>query len=149
MLPLDSKQAIESAFQRADVQFSTSVPKDGVGLFLAFYYDVRAFGCDLAADGDMLLYQWGTHDWGQGPQFELDITRQFIVANGEDAEMSQLSLTYRYKPTAGRNALGEGNRWCPSPAECDDFRTFIESTAAFAMHKGAHANLVKLDLGAV
>jgi hypothetical protein len=28
-------------------------------------------------DGDLLLAQFGTYDWGSGEYFELDLTRQF------------------------------------------------------------------------
>jgi hypothetical protein len=42
-------------------------------------------------DGDMLLFQYGTYDWGNGKFFEFNITRQFIKVN-ED-EPYQLSMT--------------------------------------------------------
>ena len=31
----------------------------------------------------MLLYQWGTYDWGEGKYFQIDITRQFILGEGK------------------------------------------------------------------
>ena len=37
---------------------------EALELMAAFYRDVRAEDCDLDADGDMLLFQWGVYDWG-------------------------------------------------------------------------------------
>lgn len=47
-------------------------------------------------DGDMLLFQYGTYDWGNGKYFEFDITRQFIKSN-ED-EPYQLSMKLFFEP---------------------------------------------------
>lgn len=47
-------------------------------------------------DGDMLLFQYGTYDWGNGKFFEFNITRQFIKVN-ED-EPYQLSMTLFFEP---------------------------------------------------
>ena len=63
-------------------------------MMLAFYGSVRFDDVDLAADGDMLLYQWGAYDWGEGESFEFDITRQLILGTGEDEDIFQLSLTF-------------------------------------------------------
>jgi hypothetical protein len=47
-------------------------------------------------DNDMLLFQYGTYDWGKGKDFEFDITRQFI--RDEEDEPYQLSLTLFFDP---------------------------------------------------
>ncbi len=86
-------------------------------MMFAFYQSVKPVGCD-GPDGDMLLFQWGTYDWGAGRHFELNITRQFIEEDleGDDA-ISQLSLTFRFDPTDQLEELGAGNRWCDGPSE--------------------------------
>ena len=66
---------------------------EAVQLMLDFYREVRADDCDLDAGGDMLLFQWGTYDWGSGEAFEYDITRQLIREPYYD-EILQLSLTF-------------------------------------------------------
>ena len=48
-----------------------------IDAMLAFYAEVRMEGCDMAHDGDMLLYQWGTYDWGRGRHFELEAIAPF------------------------------------------------------------------------
>ena len=45
----------------------------------------------------MLLHQWGTYDWGEGPSFQFDITRQLISVAGADDDMWQLSVTLHFR----------------------------------------------------
>lgn len=80
----------------------------------------------------MLLFEWGTYDWGEGESFELSLSRQFIEldADGEDA-ISQLRLVFKYRPTPGLAALGEGNRWCDSHSQLQDFRQHLRGSAAY------------------
>ena len=97
-----------------------------------FYKDVRADDVDLESDGDMLLFQWGTYDWGSGPMFEVDVTRQLIRGTGEDDDIWQLHLTYRFAPSEALRAIGKGDRWCPRPGEIVLFREFIVAHPAIA-----------------
>jgi hypothetical protein len=98
----------------------------------SFYRDVRADGCRLESDGDMLLFQWGTYDWGKGEQFELDITRQLIPGPGEDEDIWQLHLTFRFASEEILRAQGAGDRWCHSPAELEGFAALVRATPAYA-----------------
>jgi hypothetical protein len=118
---------------------------EGVNAMLEFYREVRARGCDIAQDGDMLLFQWGTYDWGDGEHFEFDITRQFIEEPGADEDIWQLSLTFRFAPEESLRALGSGNRWCHSPQELEPFVTFIRSTAAYTLVVEKRLVSVSLD----
>ncbi len=96
---------------------------------LEYYQAERADGCE-AEHHDMLLYQWGTYDWGQGKHFELDVTRQVIFGeDAEDEDIWQLPVTFRFAPTAEFNDLGSGNRWCESQRDIPIFREFINSSA--------------------
>lgn len=106
-------------------------PASGFKLMFAFYETRRAKGCDMAHGGDMLLFQWGTYDWGKGKRFELDVTRQLIVGDGEDDEIFQLSLTYLFKPTAKLIAIKSGNRWCRNLSELAEFKKYVVASAAF------------------
>ncbi len=97
----------------------------------SFYESVKPDGCN-DDEGDMLLFQWGTYDWGSGKYFELNITRQFVESAMQyDAAISQLSLTFKYAPTDELESVGSGNRWCSELAGLDDFRAFIFSSASF------------------
>lgn len=120
-------------------------PADGVDTMLEFYRDVRADDCDLASDGDMMLFQWGTYDWGQGEHFSFDITRQLISGPGEDEDIWQLSLTFVFMPDTTLRALGSGNRWCESPQQLEEFGAFVRATEVYAAVVGREAAKVVLD----
>lgn len=75
MKPADVKTELEQRIS----SLSDLTPADGFRLMLDGYRDIRVEGCDLEADGDMLLFQWGTYDFGTGETFELNLTRQFLL----------------------------------------------------------------------
>ena len=108
--------------------------EDAVKLMADFYSGIRAEDCNLEEDGDMLLFQWGTYDWGQDELFEYDITRQFILPetfqDGDERWTEdciwQLSLTLKYEPTSELKQVKPGNRWCGKPSEVSDFMHYIE-----------------------
>lgn len=122
---------LEAAGQSLD----TLTPAVGVEAMLAYYVEERVDGCHLDEDGDMLLFQWGTNDWGEGPAFEVSIVRQLMVADDEEEEPRQLDLRFRFEPAAGASA-GEGNRWCEAPDRLAEFRRFVIRSAA--LKKVAH-----------
>ena len=137
--PHSSKRALLNRIEQAGRSLGGLTPSEGVDLMTGFYVEERAEGCSVAIDGDMLLYQWGTYDWGGGESFEFDITRQLIVGGGEDDNIFQLSLTFQFQPTAALRHLGSGDRWCQSPDVLEGFRAFIHSSAPFlaAGHEAA------------
>jgi hypothetical protein len=90
-----------------------------------FYRHVRADDVELQLDADMLLFQWGTYDWGSGAMFEVNVTRQLIRDTGEDDDIWQLRLTYRFPPSEGLRAIGNGDRWCTRPGDVESFEQFI------------------------
>jgi hypothetical protein len=91
---------------------------------LDFYEHTRIADTALDSDGDMLLFQWGTYDWGQGLRFELDLTRQAIPAEEEDPPIFQLHCTYYYDPSKFQDIIA-GDRWCHRPAQLKEFRRFV------------------------
>jgi hypothetical protein len=141
-----AKKRLLQLIKAKEPQLSSLFPADGIALMLAFYQDERADGCEIDEDGDMLLYQWGCYDWGQGESFEFNITRQFMDAAGEDEEIRQLSLTFKFKPSDSLRKLADGNRWCHVPDEIREFRSFIESSAAYKAVAKAKPAAVTLEL---
>ena len=127
-----AKQEFEHYLKTRGTDLQTLEPSAGVEAMLAFYRDVRVDGCDLEQSGDMLLYQWGTYDWGLGPRFEFDVTRQLVLEPGEDENIWQLGLTFRFPPNDTLRALGSGDKWCPSPAEEETFSAFVRAHPAYA-----------------
>jgi hypothetical protein len=69
------------------------------------------------ADGDGILAQFGIYDWGEGAHFELDMTRQIIVADdeydGDDDQglMTQLQCTFRFEVRPELERVGSGDLW--------------------------------------
>jgi hypothetical protein len=129
MKPLVAKTRFLERLEAVGLSLDALTPAPGIEAMLAYYVEERAEGCDIDADGDMLLFQWGTHDWGDGPAFEVNITRQLIVAEEEAEGPRQLGLTFRFGPSVGEE-LREGNRWCESPDALPEFRRFIAGSAA-------------------
>ena len=123
----------------------TLAPAEGVWLMLQFYREVRAEGCDAGNDSDMLLYQWGTYEWGESEAFEFDLTRQLTGIGGEDENILQLSLTFSFESTDSLRELGEGNRWCHSPEGIELFREFILQSPAFSAIEGQPTAKVRLE----
>ncbi len=119
-------------------------PEQGVPAMLAYYREERANGLSFERDADMLLYQWGTYDWGRGESFELNITRQLILYEGDDQDIWQLRLTFNFKPTDTLRDLRRGDRWCANPGELAEFENFIRASEAY--RAVAALNPVTLDL---
>lgn len=119
-----------------------------VELVTAWYELERAEEVDLAEDGDMLLFEWGTYDWG-GTSFRFSVTRQFIIAamDAEDEGFWQLMCELHYPVTEATEALGSGTRWCGSPEELDGFRSFIAGAAAGVFARSRPPMKVELRLG--
>jgi hypothetical protein len=128
--PTASKKRFLQVLGAKSHKLASLSPVDGIAVMLDWYREERADGCDLRQGGDMLLYQWGCYDWGEGEFFELNITRQFIDGAGEDEDIRQLLLTFKYKPTAPLRRVKDGNRWCKSPNDLKKFRSFIDSSEA-------------------
>ncbi len=125
----------ESAFRgrlmTAGLHLDGMITTQGVNAMLAFYEDERADDCDIDADGDMLLFEWGSYDSGNGESFNLCITRQLIFGGYEDENIWQLRLIFNFPPTGEFRDLDAGDRWCASPDELPEFREFINGSDAF------------------
>ena len=133
--------------QTAGASVETITPSKGIDLMLGFYDQNTVDGCRDDGHGDMLLYQWGTHDWGDGKSFELDVTRQLTFGEGEAEDIFQLSLTFKFVPTTELTQLASGNRWCSSREELEGFRNFIRQSAALLTVNEKLASSVQLEYG--
>jgi hypothetical protein len=130
MNPPRAKTRFLERLQAAGLSLNTLTAAAGLEAMLDYYAEERAVGCDLADDGEMLLFQWGVNDWGDGAAFEVDITRQLIVANDDKTEPQQLSLRFRFDPGAVPRGLKAGNKWCAAPGELAAFRKFVSRSKA-------------------
>ncbi|HET7079606.1 MAG TPA: hypothetical protein VFM49_19405 [Chloroflexia bacterium] len=138
---MEARDALEqfTAFSTArGVALDCLSPQAAVDLMARFYAEVRADDCAFDADGDMLLFQWGIHNWGDGEFFRYGITRQFIPTwspqleeeESDEGWIGQLSLTLKYHSSAALKTVGSGNRWCAHPLDLPEFLAFIQTCAA-------------------
>ena len=130
----------------AGLQLLELTPTTGIELMLRFYLEERVSHCPLDEDGDLLLFQWGTYDWGQGEQFEVNISRQLMTAAGDGEEqIRQLSLTFRYPPSEALNAAGDGDLWCDNPDALESFAKSIQNSRAIKATKDIQPTQVDLS----
>jgi hypothetical protein len=131
--PDTSETAFETFAKEHGETIGVLTARAGLRLMLDFYRDVRAEGvAPLDADGDMLLFQWGTFDWGKGEHFEVEICRQFRDAVlQDDGAMSQLRLVFYFTPTEDLARLKHGERWCDQPKWLSELELFIAQNEAY------------------
>lgn len=122
--------ACKAFFIREGVNIDVLRFETTIAAFFDFYGEERAEGCVLDADGDMLLFEWGVMDWGEGENFELSLARQMIFGPDDD-DIWQLKLTYGFPPNDAFRALGDGNRWCGSPDDLAEFQQAVEESDAY------------------
>lgn len=150
MKPHDAKEAFEKYLAELGTPVSALTPAEAVRLMLGFYRTVRAEGAKLDLDQDMLLCQWGLYEREAGKSFQFDIIRQFIESGTEDEDgMTQLSLTFCYKPTPALEALGSGQQWCRTPAELPAFKNTIFNSAPYEAVASLTPEAVRLDYNEV
>jgi hypothetical protein len=133
MVPSGSASALQQFLHKRGVDVGTAALVAVVEATLDFYGTVFASTLAATAEADMLLFQFGIYDWGNGEEFEFDITRQFIVAGKvDDDAISQLHCTVYYEPTVALRSIGRGSRWCESREDLPQFRAFILGSDAYA-----------------
>jgi hypothetical protein len=142
----DSKQTFMAHLQQSGMTLDSLTPDDGVDAMLQFYSDERADECKVDTDADMLLFQWGTHDWGEGKHFEFDITRQFIHAAEDDDCIWQLSLLFRFAASEELDKLESGNKWCGKLGSVQYFGKFIRDSDSYQTVARTTGYIVELEL---
>lgn len=128
--PRSAVDACKSFFIREGVNIDVLRLPTTIAAFFDFYGEERAIGCETGDDADMLLFEWGTFDWGDGEHFELGLARQLIFG-ADSKNVWQLKLTYAFKPTDAFRSLGAENRWCASPDELSRFREGVEQSDVY------------------
>lgn len=145
MKPREIEAQFQAFVQSRAIDVRAASTATGLDAKMRFYADLRADGCDVSADGDMLLFQWGTYDWGEGKHFEVDMTRQVILPDAvDDDALWQLHLTYRFAASADLLDLAAGGRWCSSPSELGSFEAFVRGTVAYSIAKDRQPNDVEV-----
>lgn len=81
----------------------------------------------------------------QQEQFVFDITRQLIQRGGEDEDIWQLSVRFKFAPTEELRGLGKGNKWCPSPNELKSFEEFLRQLSSYSSVRSRSDGLVEIE----
>jgi len=122
----------------------------GCEAFFDFYRDLRPQGrvFEQQEDADMLLFQWGTYDWGTGEHFSFNLTRQLIVSeDAEDEDIWQLGFTFEFEPDKELRVLGSGNKWCHSLSQLLEFQGYVYRSAAFTTCTERQIRQIVIDYG--
>jgi|SRR5579859_564885 len=146
MKPSDSAEALQLYLQ-AHVGNPDGAPLGVlISAAIQFYTTKPATGLSDNASSDMLLFQYGCYDWGDGESFEIDLTRQFIIAEETDDDaISQLHLTAYFEPDDELRKVGASNLWCKSPDEVSAFRGAVFETAALAAAMKRKSTKLQID----
>ncbi len=121
----------------------------GVQAMIEYYTEERTDGCEFDSDGDMLLVEWGTYDWGKGESFEVSIVRQLIETDEEESEPRQLNLRFTFPPKVGKSAKQGSSQWCESLEGIEDFREFVFNSVVLKKVGDENPESVELQFGRV
>jgi hypothetical protein len=104
-----------------------------VSIFIGYYNDVQFPELDPASDGDLLLFQYGTYDWGEGRYFEVDFTRQFyeVFHENDDHEIYQQRFTFYFAP-AQFESVASFKTWSSSHQDLEDFESAIKQSVGYS-----------------
>ena len=145
MKPEKAKSLFQKHLRGAGLKLNKMTPAQGINAMLSFYRHERADDCSFDDDADMLLFQWGTYDWGDGEFFDFNITRQLIFGGFEDENIWQLSLTFRFNPSDALRQLNSGNKWCGNSDRIEQFNKFIQDSKALQLVAGGIPVRVELE----
>lgn len=109
---------------------SVLTPDDVIGLSKTLYDEIKVKSISNGKNphDDMLLFQYGTYDWGDetGEHFSFDITRQFSKRD----DMYQLALTLIFEPGPFKG-LDSYNSWIIDFGGTDEWIANIRTTRGY------------------
>jgi hypothetical protein len=143
MLTQESRAALQQFLTDRGIDAAAVTPVAAVQAMTDWYEAQRVEGVE-ADGGDMLLFQWGTYDFGGGPSFEFDLVRQLIVDDeiGDDA-IWQLHLTLWYPPD---ETIESESHWCDSVDDVSEFRAAMLGNATVEQIAGRRPERIEVLL---
>ena len=134
-LPKKAENLLLTQIKNSNLELPELSPATLLQQMVDFYLNTRFQEVDISADGDMLLVQWGTYDWGEGTFFEFDITRQLIESSKTDDDaISQIHATLFFAQTSDLSKE-QGNRWFHSPENAASILDFVKGLKFIDMLK--------------
>ena len=124
--------SIESKYREEIAKEAVLTPASLVELCLRLYNDVKIEGVSEEYFGDVLLFQYGVHDWfdGLGRHFEFDITRQFQMPPEHEPYQLSIALLFEPQPFEG---IGFHELWSADLPALSDFASHIKNTEGFKL----------------
>ena len=109
-------------------------PASMIDLSLQLFQGVSAKGVSIVdeKDNDMLLFQYGTYDWGddKGEHFSFEIARQFILNKNND--FYQLRFTLIFDPKDFKDC-DSYERWSRDFTTIDEWANDIKLTEGYKL----------------
>ena len=131
MKPSASENALRQHFKKAQIDPTEFTVRELVDTVIGFYQSQRASGLSSDPDSDILLFQWGKYDWGEGEHFEVDMVRQFAKRQLFGGPiLSQLHATAYFEPS-GFAGISASDFWCHSVEKSGEFREQVLASTAF------------------
>ena len=115
-----------------------------VSLMTAWFVQERPSDA-LETEGDGLLFEWGTFDFGQR-SFSYGITRQITTVEDDESETWQLQVTLHYPPDVESVPQGNGSYWCFDPDELPSFEQAVATSAATPFATSRRPDRVEVTL---
>jgi hypothetical protein len=140
----ESEQAFRAFLESRNVRADGINVTDAINAWVDFYKAQRLD--DVVVGMDWLWFQYGTYDWGTGPSFQLDLTRQFILeGETEDDAIWQMHLVLHFPP---ETALESGIETCEDPedASADMFRDELLASTLLTRVRALTPDRVELYL---
>lgn len=124
----DYRRKIQKVLDSGESLSATQIVELSLILFKEF--KIKNISNSNNTYSDMLLYQYGTYNWGDefGDHFSFDITRQFI--NPTDDEPYQLNLTLIFESEPFKE-LDDYNCWSSDFDNIESFAAHIKDTDGF------------------
>ena len=106
----------------------------------SLFHEIKVEGIPVeeVKDSDMLLFQYGTYDWGKGDFFEFNITRQFMEA--DEDEPYQLSMTLYFDPIECKSY----NCWSSDFGNLEEWVENIKETEGYKSAKNLTCKKFKI-----
>jgi hypothetical protein len=132
--PENAQQKFEKFLSGKGLRQRDLTLAEGCEAVFDFYRDLRPHRRVFEQQGaDMLLFEWGTYDWGTGEHFRFSLMRQLIGEGPVDDAMRQLRFMFEFQPDNELRALGEGDKWCESLSALPEFRDYVYRSPAFTI----------------
>lgn len=121
---------------------------DGFTLFLKFYQTKRVKTYDIQKDEDMLLFEYGVYDWGDGESFYISLTRQLSSANPR-AKIWQFKLQFKFPVEERLTEIPGDNLWCSDLNGLEVFMDKVVTSPAFQTVADSRNGELRLTLFSV